>query len=115
MSGRSAVSIAAMVILVSLSCAQPEPEPQPEPMPEAEATDADPIVVDSTHYTTELENDAVRVLRIAYGPGEESVMHYHPDSVAIFLTNQLVEMSLPDGSTVEMPGTAGDAIFIPGG
>lgn len=117
MSGKSAVSIAAMVILASISCAQPEPEPEPqtEPMAEPVATGADPTVVDSTHYTTELENDAVRILRIAYGPGEESVMHYHPDSVAVFLTNQLVEMSMPDGSAVEMPGTAGDAIFIPGG
>ncbi len=75
----------------------------------------DPTVVDADHYTTEFENDAVRVVRIAYGDGEASVMHYHPDSVAVFLTDHLVEMTMPDGSTQEVPADAGDVMFIPGG
>ena len=75
----------------------------------------DPTVVDAEHYTAEFENDAVRIVRIAYGPGEESVMHYHPDSVAVFLTDQLVEMTMPDGSTDEISADAGDVMFIPGG
>jgi quercetin dioxygenase-like cupin family protein len=76
---------------------------------------ADPTVVDADHYAIEFENDAVRVLRITYGPGEESVMHYHPDSVAVFVTDHLVEMTMPDGSTDQIPADAGDALFIPGG
>jgi len=75
----------------------------------------DPTVVDPDHYTTEFENDAVRVVRISYGPGETSVMHNHPDGVAVFLTDQLVEMTSPDGSSMEMPASAGEAMFVPGG
>ena len=41
----------------------------------------DPIVVDARHYSVELENDRVRVLRIKYGPGEKSAMHGHPATV----------------------------------
>ena len=75
----------------------------------------DATVVDSDHYTAEFENDAVRIVRIKYGPGEESTMHYHPDSVAVFLTDHLVEMTLPDGSSEEIAAEAGDAIFMAGG
>jgi quercetin dioxygenase-like cupin family protein len=122
--------IAAVSILFLTSCSKSEPEavsePQPadeaapaaEPMPEtgaAKAGGGDPTVVDSGHYTTEFENEAVRIVRIAYGAGEESVMHYHPDSVAVFVTDHLVQMTLPDGSTEEISAEAGDAIFIPGG
>ena len=47
----------------------------------------DPTQVDTKHYKVEFENDKVRVLRIAYGAGEKSVMHEHPDAVAVFLTD----------------------------
>ena len=75
----------------------------------------DPIVVDADHYTAEFENEAVRIVRIAYGAGEESVLHYHPDSVAVFLTDHRVQMTMPDGSIDEISASAGDALFIPGG
>lgn len=75
----------------------------------------DSTAVDADHYTAEFENDSVRIVRIKYGPGEESVMHYHPDSVAVFLTDHLVEMTLPDGSKQEIRAEAGDAIFTPAG
>ena len=71
--------------------------------------------MDAEHYTVESENDLVRIVRIAYGAGEESVTHYHPDSVAVFLTDHLVEMTLPDGSTEEISASAGDALFTPAG
>ena len=48
---------------------------------------ADPVKVDSKHYTVELENEKVRVLRIKYGPREKSAMHGHPASVAVFLND----------------------------
>ena len=75
----------------------------------------DPTTVDADHYATEHENDRVRIVRIAYGPGEESVMHYHPDSVAVFLTDHLVEMTMPDGTTEEIEASAGETLYIPGG
>ncbi len=112
--------VALMSVLFVVACSKPEPEavsePQPadEPAPAA-AGDGDPTIVDSAHYTAEFENDAVRIVRIAYGAGEESVMHYHPDSVAVFVTDHLVQMTMPDGSTDEISAAAGDAIFIPSG
>jgi uncharacterized RmlC-like cupin family protein len=42
-------------------------------------------------------------------------MHYHPDSVAVFVTDHLVQMTMPDGSSNEISADAGDALFIPGG
>ncbi len=45
----------------------------------------DPVKVDPKHYKVEFENAQVRVLRIRYGPHEKSVMHDHPDSVAVLL------------------------------
>ena len=90
-------------------------ELKPRESTPAESGGPDATVVAADHYTTEFENESVRILRIAYGAGEESAMHYHPDSVAIFVTDHLVQMTMPDGSTNEIPAAAGDAIFIPGG
>lgn len=66
---------------------------------------------DPAHYKVELENDEVRVLRINYGPGEESVMHKHPKGVVVFLTDAKVDFTLPDGQTVPMTSKAGDVIW----
>jgi quercetin dioxygenase-like cupin family protein len=57
----------------------------------------------------------VRAVRIAYGPHEKSVMHYHPDAVAVFLTDSNVKMTLPDGTTANAPGQAGGAVWTPAG
>ena len=69
----------------------------------------DPVKVDPKHYSVVFENDAVRVLRIRYAPGEKSVMHAHPDSVAVFLTDHKNKMTLPDGTSQVMSGKAGEA------
>ena len=75
----------------------------------------DPVVVDSAHYTLVFENDQVRVLRIQYGPHEESVMHDHPAGVAVYLTGGNMQFTLPDGQVVESQGEAGEAIWAPAG
>jgi quercetin dioxygenase-like cupin family protein len=75
----------------------------------------DPVVVDSKHYKVEFENDHVRVLRITYGPNEESVMHYHPGAVAVFLTDQTGRFTLPNGEVVDFEGKAGQAIWTEAG
>lgn len=76
---------------------------------------ADPTQVDSNHYSVELENDRVRVLRIKYGPKEKSVMHWHPAHVAICLTQAHIMMHLPDGTSQEMNVAAGELIEAPEG
>ncbi|MFQ5583523.1 MAG: cupin domain-containing protein, partial [Calditrichia bacterium] len=75
----------------------------------------DPTVVDSKHYKVVFENDQVRVVRITYGPGEKSVMHYHPDGVAVFMTDNKVKFTKPDGKTFEIAGEAGQVIWDPAG
>src|ERR1039458_3535667 len=76
---------------------------------------ADPVKVDAKHYKVEFENESVRVLRITYGPGEKSVMHYHPNSVAVFLTDGKTRMTTPDGKSEDVPGKAGAATWTPAG
>ena len=75
----------------------------------------DPVKVDSKHYTVVFENDAVRVLHVHYAVGEKSVMHSHPDSVAVFMEDQKAKMTHPDGRSEEMSGKKGDALFTPAG
>ena len=75
----------------------------------------DPVQVDSTHYEVELENDCVRVLRIDYPAGDRSVMHEHPDAVAVLLTTGGFRFSLPDGSSGDVSGSAGEVLWSPAG
>ncbi len=75
----------------------------------------DPVLVDSSHYGLEFENDDVRVIRITYGPNESSVMHYHPAGVAVFLTDQRVQFTLPDGQTLEVEAQAGEVLWTEAG
>ena len=75
----------------------------------------DPVKVDAKHYKVEFENANVRVLRIKYGPHEKSVMHYHPNSIAIAQTTSRVRFNLPGGKSEERDMTAGQAIWAPAG
>jgi quercetin dioxygenase-like cupin family protein len=75
----------------------------------------DPVKVDAKHYKVEFENDQVRVLRITYGPHEKSVMHSHPSSVAVFLTDGSTKFTLADGKTLTGDVKAGMVVWEPGG
>jgi hypothetical protein len=76
---------------------------------------ADPVKVDPKHYKVEFENDSVRVLHISYGPGEKSVMHYHPASVAVFLNDTTFRMSTPDGKSQDETNKAGTSQWAAAG
>ena len=75
----------------------------------------DPVKVDAKHYKVEFQNKRVRILRIKYGPHEKSVMHSHPDSVAIFQTDGRVKFTYPNGKSEERDLKAGQAVFTPAG
>ncbi len=77
------------------------------------STAQDPVKVDPKHYKLESENAQVRVLRIHYGPHEKSVMHSHPNSVVVYLTDGSTRMHMPDGKTQDTKGTKGQAIYTP--
>src|SRR5262245_38103644 len=52
-------------------------------------TKLDPVTVDGQHYKVALENDAVRVLRIHFGPHEKSPSHEHIlNRVVLYLNDQ---------------------------
>lgn len=75
----------------------------------------DPVKVDPKHYKVESENAEVRILRIHYGPHEKSVMHSHPDSAVVYLSDGTIRMHTPDGKSQDTTGKMGQAQFTPAG
>ena len=79
----------------------------------APALAQDAAKVDAKHYKVEFENAKVRVLRASYGPHEKSVMHSHPDAVAVFLSDGQAKFTFPDGKTQDAPIKAGTTMWTP--
>jgi len=75
-------------------------------------TRVDPVHVDPKHYKVELENENVRIVRTTYGPGEKSVMHGHPASVAVFLADANFRFTFPDGKVEEGTISSGQVMYI---
>ena len=73
----------------------------------------DAVKVDAKHYTVEFENDQVRVLRIKYGPHEKSIMHQHPNAVAIFMTDANGRFSFPKDAAQDFTSKAGQVQWTP--
>jgi hypothetical protein len=59
----------------------------------------DAVTADPKHYRVAFENDVARFIRASYGPGEKSVMHRHLPGCTIFLTDQTMNFTIPDGTT----------------
>ena len=73
---------------------------------------ADPTKVDSRHYKVEFENDKVRVVRAKYGAREKSVMHSHPESISIFLSDCRAKFTYPDGKSEDLEVKAGEVMHM---
>jgi len=73
----------------------------------------DPVKVDPKHYKIEFENSQVRVLRIKYDPHEKSVMHRHPNAVAIFLADSNARFSFPKAPAQDIVSKAGEVRWTP--
>ena len=58
----------------------------------------DAVTADPKHYRVAFENDVARFIRAKYGPGEKSGMHRHLPGCVIFLTDQTMNFTIPDGS-----------------
>jgi quercetin dioxygenase-like cupin family protein len=71
----------------------------------------DAVKVDPKHYTVVSENDQVRILKVHYGPHEKSVMHSHPNTVAVFLTDAKGTFTFPDGKKQDFGVKAGDSQY----
>ena len=73
----------------------------------------DAVKADPKHYSVISENNEVRILKAHYGAHEKSVMHSHPDLIAIFLTDGRVKFTYPGGKTEERDMKAGTTLFTP--
>jgi hypothetical protein len=78
-------------------------------------TTLDPVKLDPKHYEVVINNDQVRVLRAKYGPHEKSVMHEHPASVAVFMSDGHTKFTLQDGTSQDINGKAHDATWSDAG
>lgn len=72
----------------------------------------DPVKADSKHYSVEFENEKVRVIRIRYGAREKSVMHSHPESIAVFLNDCKAKFTYPDGKSEHIEAKAGQVLHM---
>ncbi len=81
----------------------------------AAKTTLDPVKLDPKHYKVVINNDQVRVLRAKYGPHEKSVMHEHPASVAVFMSDGHAKFTLPDGTSQDNNAKAHDATWADAG
>src|ERR1039457_1717616 len=81
----------------------------------AAKTSLDPVKLDPKHYKVVIDNDEVRVLRAKYGPHEKSVMHEHPASVAVFMSDGHIKFTLPDGTSQDINSKAHDATWADAG
>lgn len=79
------------------------------------ASAQDAVKVDPKHYTLISENDQVRILKIHYGPHEKSVMHSHPNTVVVFLSDAKGKFSFPDGNSQDFTTKSGEAQYGPAG
>lgn len=75
----------------------------------------DAVKVDSKHYAVVTDNAQVRILRVHYGAHEKSVMHSHPATVAVFLTDAKGTFTFPGGKTQDFSVKAGDTQYTPAG
>jgi quercetin dioxygenase-like cupin family protein len=73
----------------------------------------DAVKVDPNHYKVEFENAQVRVLRVKVGPGEKSIMHRHPNAVAIFVTDVNGKFTFPNGTSQDVSRKAGETLWTP--
>jgi hypothetical protein len=71
----------------------------------------DAVKVDPKHYSVVSENDQVRILKVHYGAHEKSVMHHHPATVAVFLTDAKGTFTMPDGKTQNFDNKAGSSEY----
>ncbi len=72
----------------------------------------DPLEVASNVYTLVMENEHVRVLDARFSPGAKAAMHYHPNHVVYVLTDGRLKITTPDGKSVNVNLTTGQAIWM---
>lgn len=76
---------------------------------------SDPTKVAPHVYKAMFENDRVRILDARMAPGDETVMHRHPDHIAVALAPARFAFTTGTGEVIEAQLEAGQAMFVDGG
>jgi len=71
----------------------------------------DAVKADPKHYTVVSENAQVRILKVHYGAHEKSVMHSHPATVIVPLTESKGTFTFPGGKKEDFDLKAGVAQY----
>ena len=78
----------------------------------AALNDLDPLVVDPQHYSLELENEYVKVIRCRIPPHDSVKMHHHTsNSVMVFPRDQQLRQTAADGTIRDLYPKAGQALW----
>ncbi len=81
--------------------------------PEASSLgDRDAVIVDPGRYRVLFEDDSLRVVRLAFAPGEQGQMVSHPARVLATLTDVHVRVEMADGTRDERAAPAGVAAWL---
>ena len=75
----------------------------------------DAAKVDPAHYKVISEHPAVRIIRVAYAPGDRSPMHSHPDSMIVILRGGTIQFTGADGTRTEAKQADHTAMYAPAG
>jgi len=75
--------------------------------------DLDSVKVDPAHHEVVFENDQVRVVRWVIPLGEKTLMHSHPESLIIDLTDYNGRVTMGDGQISEVRANAGSVSWRP--
>ena len=61
----------------------------------------DPVKVAAGQYQLIAENEDVRLVAVNVGPGAKTVMHSHPDLMAVILQPAVIKWTMADGKTAQ--------------
>jgi beta-alanine degradation protein BauB len=81
----------------------------------SQTTWPDPAKAAADVYNLVMENERVRVFEVRFEPGQETVMHGHPDHIVYVLADYTLNLMLPDGSSKEVPLKTGQTMWIGAG
>ena len=63
-------------------------------------------------YHLIMENERVRVMRVAFSPGQKAPMHHHPDHSAYVIKGGKITITPPSGKADTLVLEQGTAVFM---
>lgn len=101
---------------LAIGCAPEDSADDADAMSDTEAQDvAGAAEAAPGIYSVAYENDAVRLLRVHYEPGETSAMHSHPNHCAVALSDMTMRLSPRAGDAADMAMGMGEVICVEAG